>query len=244
MRRDAQTQNGPGPVGSSQPRSRVRRRRGYLVVMFGVLAAALFSLTSVSFLAGSDSLTLSIAPRPAQSSGGSTLAAGQSLRVIANQAAAVTIHAGKANQDEGLLLYTFEVQPDLSDKLRVTFMWLDSPNANGALKSGYMDVALFYFVGAGTSCGADEFSVKGYNETTGAANQDICVARAAPSTSAFARALLTEAKAGVMLQSTTPNKHFIYLLASVTNNGGNLAPGQQGQLGTLKFWAEAFTTSS
>ncbi|MEX2229856.1 MAG: hypothetical protein WEB13_09495 [Dehalococcoidia bacterium] len=213
-------------------------------MIFAILGALLLSATGVSFLATSDAVPVEISARPAPSGAGSTLIEGESVKVTAVQDADFEIHAGAAHTDAGRLLYKIEVQPAQSHSLYVDFFWTDPLAANGALKNGYIEVALYYQVSVDTSgCGSGQFSITGIDELGDGVEKEICVARAADSNDAMAYALLTKEWAGTKLRSTVTDKHYVYLLASVTNNGANVPPGDQGQLGTLTFWLDASTRS-
>lgn len=216
---------------------RFAHRRAWLFVL---AAGLLLSLTGISFLASGDSVGLSIAPLAAPTVPGSTLSAGQSVEVTSVQGANLSITAGAGHTDSGLLLYQIQVNPTLSDAVYATLDWVDPADANGALKNGYMDVGLYYETGADTSgCASGEYAITGIDELGDGTSKLICVAPAADQSQPMGLAVLTKATASATLVSTTANRAYLYVLASIYSNGGNLPPGQQSNLGTLQFYLNA-----
>lgn len=203
------------------------------MVPFVAVALFLLSLTGVAFLADAQAAigtTITALPVPG---GDSTLGSGQLIKVLSPFAAPIfTVQAGVAKLDAGQQLYRIEVNPNFSHKVVVNFMWIDSQNANAALKTGWMQVGVFY-KRENTPC-----SVPADYVTKDKHGTDICVTPADVSTT-FGTALLTQEYVNALVKSTQANQSDLYVIASVYNNGGNIPPAQQGQLGSFKYFVQA-----
>lgn len=198
--------------------------------MIGVL---LLGLTGVSYLADTVAISeieISALPAPAPPPEGSNLAPGQALVIEQPaQSPVFNVHKGKAHLDSGRQIYRIEVNPALSHRVQVNFIWTNPATTPGVLRNGFMLVALYYKTGE-PPCASTEFVIKDKLDV------DICVAPAADQSSLFGQAILTKINPTAVLKSTQSNQNFLYLLASVWNQGGTLPPGEQGDIGTLTFF--------
>ena len=137
---------------------------------------------------------------------------------------------GPAAIDAGVELYRIHVgQPADSDRLWVSFAWLNPNAANRVLHnpSAFLDVGLYYPVASPSSCSTTAYTINDPKEGSSL----VCQEAGSQTTAEVNRSI-----ADAVLQSTQANETYLYVLASITTPG-HVPPGQQSGAASLQYFA-------
>jgi|SRR5579875_730839 len=204
----------------------VRRRRYRFG--FAALAFALLAGCTVAFLASTGIVGTSIA-------GGPTLAGGASWDVVPISHS-IAYAGGRAVTVTGLELYRIDVaNPADSARIHVSFAWIDPYDANKVLRNPHAVILVGLYDKAGSPSSGDQCPpAQVYVDDP--ANGPLCLALDPQQGSVAA---LTRKVADVLLTSSVAHQASLYIVAAIVVGKGTAPPGQQGQLGSLTFYASA-----
>ncbi len=203
--------------------ARVRRRRGGW--LWATAAGLVIAGTGWGFLATNANVAATIMPATGLPGGmAATLTPVDST--VTHQPG-----PGPAAVDAGVELYRIHVgQPADSNRLWVTFAWLNPNAANRVLHnpSAFINVGLYYPVSSVSLCPTTAYTI----DDPKAGSSLVCQ-EAGPQTTAEFNASIADG----VLKSTQANETYLYLVASITTPG-HAPPGQQLGAATLQYFAE------